>query len=205
MFKANPLFRFLAIFTIAYIALVGLHFIPFVRVIHTSIFIFFEEIIFNIFHPSIHAKLQLIDREVFPAGGKMDFTMFFYNQYEWSTAIMRKGLEPDVTLNQEIKIVSQGPFTLLLALIIATPNNWKRKLIGFLIGLVVLYWLTSIRYTYLVYENAPLLREPSPSLWVSMARSVGPLFRTSEFMMIMMLPVWALVALDLDKIKKLYT
>ena len=205
MYKDNALVRFFIIFIISYTVLVLLHMVPGARMIQTSIFVFFEEVLLNLFHPSVHAKFQLIDRQVFPNGQEYDFTMFLYDEFEWRSSINKRVLDPTVTMNQDIRSVSTGPFTLLLSLIIATPNTWKRKIIGFVIGLVILYGLQTVRYTFLIYENAPPLREANISMWVSMARNLGPLFRTAEFMMIMMLPVWALVSLDIEKIKRLYS
>lgn len=203
--KFDGLVRFLGIFLITYLMLVFLHLVPAVRVVHTSIFIFFQEILFNLFHPSVHAKLDLIDRTQFANAEKLDFSMFLYNQQEYMSAMNKAALEPSATLNQDIRVVSQGPFTFLLALIIATPSTWRKRLIAFVIGLILLYTLQTVRYTYLVYENAPLLRTGGTSLWVGLCRNLGPLFRTAEFMTIMMLPVWALVALDREKLKGLYT
>ncbi|MEL6122245.1 MAG: hypothetical protein AAFR14_00875 [Bacteroidota bacterium] len=204
MLKQKPLLRFLSIFLLSYAVLVALHFVPFVHDLHVRLFTVFQELMFNLFHPTIHGKFDLLDVQKYPESADFDFTLAMYPADEWSRSINKRALTPSYLMNQRIRIVSQGPLLLLGSLIIATPTTWRRKLVGVVVGMLLLYFFQSIRFTFMLDQNALDLRTERFSIWISMCRALGPLVRSSEFSLLLMIPVWAIACLDMRQFKKLF-
>ncbi len=191
MLKSN-LFRFILIFFCSYFILLGLHEIKLVRKVHTGLFTSLEQVVFNVFHPTIKTDFEFYQKS---AGldyrpDKFDFSIKIFNREALSK---NRRAKPMNILNASLDNIAIGPFILLLSLIIATPTHWKRKLLSFIIGLILIYILTALKYSKLFAENIESLAPRG--LWGGLTNLYGNSLKSHEFILINVLLFWALLSI----------
>ena len=142
---------------------------------------------FNIFHPTIRTDFKSYEGDA----EQFDFSIYIYSAQEYKLAGNKNAVQPHVISNQNARITAFGPFIMFIALIIASPITWKRKLLSLAIGGLLVYILLSMKYTALFDANMDTLK-PSSSIWVSLSNLFSQAFRTHEFLTLMIVPIWAL-------------
>jgi len=92
----------------------------------------------------------------------------------------------------------------LLSLIIATPNSWKRKVIGSIIAIYILYILVSMKITFLMNMNgANADKSSSDGLWYAASGVIGNNELYLELYYILIISIWLLVSISKESINKL--
>ena len=199
--KQNNIVRFFIIFIVSYFILIGAHQFEVVRKIHTNIFIGFEQFTFNLFNPNIRTDFKLykpIDGVPYQPD-QYDYSIDIYDKKQWNNTLNKAQAKPMSVLNASMDNTGIGPMILFLALLIATPVLWKRKLVYLLVGALLIYTLVALKYSYMFYENIDSLE--SKGLWGVLSNLFGGAFRSHEFMLMNVLFVWILVCIRSKEIK----
>lgn len=179
---------------VIYIAVILLHQIPAIRTINVAVYSAVQQSVFNLFHPSVRTDFALYS----PTAKNADIYDFSVNIYSKSAWLSRhQGALSSAIVNQNAKLISIIPFAFLIGLVFASPSSWQRKLLGWAVaGLILLIYL-ALKYTYLIYNNAPGLTPDSFSIWVSLSHLLTPSFRAHEAMFLIIVGVWAITTLTL--------
>lgn len=199
MKKWPNIFKFLLIFLIAYLGLTGLTFISPVRKAAVSVYNEAQQVAFNIFHPTIRTNFKTYDG---PAPDEYDYAIHIHTKANWNNARSRKNLKPTIISNQNARLTAFGPFIMLIALIIGSPVNWKKKLFSFFIGSFIICILLSLKYTALFYEGTDndqlraMFHPKGSSLWISISNFFNDAFRTHEFLALLIIPIWAITSMN---------
>ena len=196
----NPI-KFLLYFCICYFSLVVVHEIKAVRSLHNSFFISVEQSVFNLFNPNTRIELsnytQTPGVPYMPDSYDHSFTIF--DKAKYKRARNKENAKPISLLNASLDNTSIGPLILFISLLIATPVVWKRKVIYGLLGILLVYILISLKYSFLFYENIESL---SPiGLWGLLSKTFGGAFRSHEFLLLNVLFIWALVSIRSKEFK----
>lgn len=181
------IFKFLLIFLVGYLSLTSLSYVKGVRSVAIPVYNAFQQMTFNIFHPTIRTDFKSYEGDA----EQFDFSIYIYSAQEYKLAGNKNAVQPHVISNQNARITAFGPFIMFIALIIASPITWKRKLLSLAIGGLLVYILLSMKYTALFDANMDTLK-PSSSIWVSLSNLFSQAFRTHEFLTLMIVPIWAL-------------
>lgn len=182
------IFKFLLIFFFSYILLSLLPFAQPVRKAAVSTYNTFQQVTFNMFHPTARTDFRNFEG----ASSEYDYSIHIFTKKVWQTSPNKKTARPSFILNQNARLTAFGPFIMLLALVIASPISWQRKLFSIAVGAFFIYVLLAMKYTAMIDQNAPMLRPPGGSLWVSMSQGLNNAFRTQEFMALLIIPIWAI-------------
>ena len=204
MSSLSPPIKFIILFLLSFVMILSLNQIPLFKSFHFQIFRVVEQSIFNSFHPTAAIQLTAIDPTTVPQGSdEYDYAMKIYDKAVWQRVSNKSALTPTFIANQSSRATYFGPAVLLLILIIATPVNWKRKLFAFIIGFVLLCFLLSLKFSFLIDQNGAILTQGTSSIWLTLSKLFGMAFRTSEFFLLLMIPVWALSCLKSDVYEQL--
>lgn len=170
----------------------GLHQLSWVKKGHTILFTNIEQVVFNIWHPTIKTDFALYkETQGLPfQPDKYDYSISIYDKKELKRNRRTKALN---MLNASLDNIAIGPFVLLLSLILATPVNWKRKAAYFLIGLLMTYTLIALKYTKLFADNIESLTPGG--LWGLLSRLYGDALTSHEFILINVLFFWAIISI----------
>ncbi len=190
----SQLNRFILLFIILLLGLNLLHQIPVVSKVHFQIFRTFEQSIFNALHPSVAIQLSYIDSKE-SASSDYDYSMNIYEKTKWTLSSNKRDLKPRFIANQKKRLTYLGASLLLISLVLASPVYWRRKLYGIIGGLLLLYLLLAMKFTYMIDTNGSALTTGVSSLWLALARLFGAAFRTNEFILLLMIPVWVISCL----------
>lgn len=198
----NNLSKFIIGFILCYIVVSALHLAKPVRNAHVAVFNVFEQVVFNAFHPNLRVnfKKYVYTPDMPPNVDNFDFSIYIYERSAWKKAINKKNLRPRFILNQNSRVVSIAPFSLFLSLLLVSPVGWKRKLASWITGSVVILGFLALKFSYLLEMNSSL-KMPTYSIWRLLSVSFGNAFRTTEFLLICVLIVWALVTLRMRDYK----
>ncbi len=183
--------KFLIVFFIAYILITLLPLIAPVRTAAVSTYNTFQQVTFNAFHPTTRTDFRLFDGD----SDEFDYSVYIYSLNQWKSSPNKKSIQPSFILNQNARLTAFGPFIMLISLIIASPINWKRKLISLFIGGILICILLAMKYTAMIDENAPVLRPEGFSAWIKISGLFNNAFRTQEFLALIIIPVWAISSL----------
>jgi len=186
--------KFLVLFFILYILFTLLPFAQPVRTAAVGVYTTFQQGVFNAFHPSIRTDFRHYEE----SGSEFDYSIYIYDKAEYKRTRDKRTARHKFILNQTARLTAFGPFTMLLALVLASPISWRRKIISLIIGSLLVYILLSMKYTSLFDANAESLRYQGFSLWVSLSRQLSDAFRTTEFLSILIIPIWAITSLRLS-------
>lgn len=193
--KLNNITKFFLIFLLSYFTLMAIHQISAVRIAHTHVFNFMEELTFNLFNPSVRTDFTLYERtEGVPYQPDIyDYSIKIFDLKKYKSTRNKSTAQPMSILNANMDNTGIGPMILFLALMIATPIGWKRKIILTLIGAFFIYILVALKYSYMFYENIESL--DSSGLWGILSNLFGGAFRSHEFMLMNVVFVWILVSI----------
>ena len=180
-----------------YLILTLLIFISPVRKVAVTFYNTFQQATFNTFHPTTRTDFRLYEGD----SPNYDYSVYIFGTNEWKSSRDKKSLHPLFILNQNARTTALGPFILLLSLIIASPINYKRKILSFIIGGLLVYFILSMKYTSMIDENAVVLRPEGWSTWVSISKLLNNAFRTQEFLLLMIIPIWAISSLRKQDMK----
>lgn len=187
------IFKFLVLFFVCYILLMILPSINPVRKGAVSVYNTFQQATFNTFHPTAKTDFRPFDG----APGEYDYSVYIFTKNTWRSSPNKSALRPSFILNQNARLTAFGPFIMLIALILASPITWKRKLISLAIGCLLIFILLAMKYTAMIDQNAAALRPQGFSAWVSLSRLFNNAFRTQEFLALLIIPIWAISSLRL--------
>lgn len=199
--KLNNLTKFLLGFLAVYIFISALHFTSPVRKAHLAIFTTSEQLVFNIFHPSVWTNFKTYEKPIGTGNELFDFSIFIYTKNQWRKFRANPSTPPNVQVNQSAKLSSIGPFTLFLALLLVTPITWKRKLFALFMGSFLILVFIALKYSYMFQENDTMFALSPYSIWGILTNAFGNAFRTHEFMLLCVLGAWAMVSLRLKDYK----
>ena len=198
MKKWPNIFKFLLIFLIAYLGLTGLTFVSPIRKAAVSVYNEVQQIAFNTFHPTIRTNFKTYDGP----SDKYDYAIHIYNKEKWNNARSRKNLKASIISNQNARLTAFGPFIMLIALIIGSPVNWKKKLLSLIVGSFIICILLSLKYTALFHEGTDtdqlraMFHPKGSSLWLSISNFFNDAFRTHEFLALLIIPIWAITSMN---------
>ncbi len=181
------IFKFLLIFLVGYLTLSSLSYVKSARSVGVPIYNAFQQMTLNMFHPTVRTDFKSYEG---PAE-EFDYSIYIYSAQEYKMAANKRAVKPHVISNQNARVTAFGPFIMLIALIIASPISWKRKLLSLAIGSLLVFILLSMKYTALFDANMDTLK-PSSSIWLSISNLFSEAFRTHEFLTLMIVPIWAL-------------
>jgi len=148
-------------------------------------------------HPSIRTDFTKYDGQ----SDKFDYSIHIFSKEQYRNSRNKSQVKPFVITNQSARITAFGPFIMLLALIIASPISWKRKLFSFAVGGFFVFLLLAMKYTALFDANVDsnsmaILKSPG-SWWIGISQFFNEAFRTNEFLALVILPIWALASFRL--------
>lgn len=193
--RLNNITKFVLTFCAVYFTAVALHESQSVRKAHAKVFTVLEEFTFNMFNPHYRVDFgdykQLAQLDYRP--DLYDFSMTIFDRKRWRQAPMKSSVKPISMLNGSIDTMSIGPILLLIALIVATPTSWRRKLLYLAIGVFLSYILIALKYSHMFYENLDTY-QPS-GLWGLLSTTFGKAFRSHEFMLFNVLFIWVVIAI----------
>ena len=200
--KAKNLIRFIISFVIVYVIILLLHTTAPVKKLHVQFFCITEQFVFNMFHPGLYTDFKVYKPEYSQGAvaGDYDFSIFIYDRQERRRARQKSSVRPNVVLNQKSVLVSLGPYTFFLGLLLVAPTSWKRKLLSFFIGIFLLNLVLALKFSHIFADTANL-EQGANSIWVGIASMLGSSFRTHEFMLIMVVIIWIISTLGLKEIK----
>ena len=189
MIKSN-IVRFLIIFVLSYCAILFLYTVPFVKKAHISVYNESQQLVFNILHPTVkvdfkhYAQSQMSDDS-----GEYDISMWVYALRDFQRRI--KLSEPKLLgiLNFNSRIISVGPFALLLSLVIASPISLKRKLISIVFSSLLVLALLSFKFGTLINAQIDVLSQKN-FIWRLIVNYLGDMLRTHEFILICVMIFW---------------
>ena len=188
MSKLPNILKFIIIFFVSYIVLSILPFAQPVRTAAVGVYNTFQQATFNLFHPTTRTDFRMYEE----GGSEFDYSVYIYRKADWKRAPNKKAVQPMFILNQTARLTAFGPFIMLIALILASPITWRRKLISLAIGGFIIYILLAMKYTAMIDANAEALRPQGFSLWVGISRLFNNAFRTHEFLALLIIPIWAI-------------
>ena len=197
---SNPS-KFILIFVVSYFVLIGAHQIKAFRSIHNHMFIGLEQTIFNIFNPHVKIDLTTYTRtEGVPYKPEsFDHSFKIFNKETIKKSRNKRTVKPISMLNASLDNTSIGPIVLFLSLLFATPVGWRRKMIYAAIGILLIYILIALKYSYMFYENIDSLNPNG--LWGLLSNSYGNAFRSHEFLLLNVLFIWVLTSIRSKELK----
>ena len=201
MGRSRQIWRFVGIFFISYLALTWAHKFPAFKNVHLQVFNTLESGILNAFHSHVHVEFREFENvEGVPVEDDFDFSIYIYDKLRWRAK--KSVIQPNFILNQDLRSASISPIVLLVSLIIATSISLKRKFWSLLIGTFLVYMIVALKYTYLFDQNADFLQARHSTIWQGLAAIFGKNFRTTEFLLVIVVCVWGAVTLRKSDFQK---
>ena len=199
--RAKNLIRFILSFIAVYVVVLLLHTTQPVKKAHVSFYCVSQQFIFNLFHPGLYADFKVYKPEYSQGAtvGNYDFSIFLFDRKRRKQSRQKSTLRPNVVLNQNSSLVSLGPYTFFLGLLLVAPVTWKRKILSFFVGIALLNTVLALKFTHILADQAELT-QGAGSLWGGIASMLGNSFRTHEFMLIMVVIIWIISTLGKKEI-----
>lgn len=141
-----------------------------------------------------------------PPKNKWDTSFSVYEQAKYPKSIYksqyRKTVPAGLTMHKGLREMVLLPIFLLIALFVATPLDWKRKIPYILIGILVLYLVAALHISYNI-RFTQLGGEYSPSsLWDFIILPFGGNFTDEHFYMVALV-LWGLFSFSAGLHKQL--
>ena len=207
----NPFTRFVAFFSATYVLLILLHQIGFIQSAHHTFFTKAGSWVYNTWHPNLKINMNTDVKEM-GANEINDYVLTAYDKSEAKAIRLHNAQYPNQP--RELKAKSYMAFQarmshlvatfFLLSLIVATPNTLKRKIIGSLIGLYLLYILVAMKLTFLL-EMSDGRKTMGDGIWYSLSGIIGNNESYQELFFILVIAIWILVSLSKKSIDTLTT
>lgn len=209
MFTNKPLLQFVIIFLASYAGLLALNEVEVVRKMHHGFYASFGEWVYNTWHPEIKADIST-DVSSIGADSKNDFVLTAYSKEDLRAIRQHNRVNPGNLRQQQpvayMAFKARMSHTIatffLLSLIWATPNNWKRKLIGSLVAIYILYILVAMKLTFLM-SMADGSKTSDDGLWYFLSGIIGNNESYQELYYILLLSIWMLVSISQTSIDQL--
>ena len=207
--KNRPLLKFILSFFLAYALLLASNEIKPIQKAHHAFFASFGQWVYNTWHPEIKADIST-DLASIGADPKNDYVLTAYSKEEVASISQHnrvnplnpKQQQPTAYMAFKARMSHSIATFFLLALIWATPNNWKRKVIGSFIALYILYILVAMKLTFLM-SMADGSKTPEDGIWYFLSNIIGNNQSYQELYYILLLSIWILVSLSTESINKL--
>ena len=209
MLNDRPLIKFALTFILIYSLFLASNKIDVVKDLHHSVFETFGEWVYNTWHPEIKADIST-DVESIGADPKNDYILTAYLKSEAKAIKQQNIRRPNNP--QQLKPVAYMAFKarmshaiatfFLLSLILATPNSWKRKLIGCIVAIYILYILVSMKLTFLM-SMADGSKTADDGFWYLCSSVVGNNESFQELYYILIVTIWIMVSVSKKSIGKL--
>ena len=181
------IFRFILIFMACYLTLSALTYVKPVRAAIVPVYNVFQQGVSNSFHTTIRTGF----RKYAGHSEEYDYSIYIYSDEEYRRSRNKNAVQPYVISNQSARLTALGPFIMLIALIIASPIGWRRKLLSFVIGSLFVLILLGMKYTALFDANMEVLKSLG-SWWIGISKLFNDAFRTNEFLALIIIPIWAI-------------
>lgn len=209
MIENRPLVRFALLFLVTYLGLLLLNELAPIKKVHHEFFASVGEWVYNGWHPEIRAIIDT-DVEAKGANTASDYVLTAFNKRKYKAVQIHNTLHPMerkefssmamMAFNARMSHVIGSFF--LISLIVATPNSWRRKLIGILLVLYLYYIIVSMKLTFIL-EMEDGSRTQSDGLWYSLSGILGNNQTYQELMYILILFMWILVSISKTSINAL--
>ena len=137
-----------------------------------------------------------------PNENELDVVIRLHNKAQWADAIKNRTIRRRVKTLNYTKFLGYLPISILLALVLATPLNWKQKLIALVLGLVLVelfiifrLWI-HILYNFNNYEGGVLNVVHLSSMQNRLIEFLSAIF-ISNVVVTVVVPfmIWMLVAI----------
>lgn len=209
MLNDRPLLKFFLTFIIIYSGFLATDRIGFIKDVHHSIYQTFGEWVYNTWHPDIKADIST-DVESIGADPKNDYVLTAYLKKEVKSIKYHnitnpsapKQLKPTAYMAFKARMSHAIATFFLLSLILATPNSWKRKLIGSIVAIYILYILVAMKLTFLL-SMADGSKTSNDGLWYLLSGVVGNNESFQELYYLLIVTIWILVSVSKESIDKL--
>lgn len=209
MLNNKPIIKFVLLFSVIYGAFLLTNEVGFIRNGHKSFFASFGEWVYNSWHPSLRADIGT-DLTTIGADPSNDYILTAYNKQAYRTVRVHnaqnpmepKQYEPVAYMAFKARMSHAIATFFLLGLILATPNKWKKKLIGSIVAIYILYILVAMKLTFLL-EMADGSKTAKDGTWYFLSSIVGNNDSYQELYYILILTIWILVSLSKDSIQAL--
>ena len=196
--KLNIIIRSLLLFLVFYFVLTLSHKFEPVRNAHNHAYALLGEVVYNVFNPHFYVDLKTADRNI---NKEIDITYELFiknnNGFKLLSPSFRKEFGHDIELSHSIDLFIHIPMALLLALILATPIPWRRKLFSIVLATVLYYIYITLYISYrfeLLLARQPLDTtdwDPT-SVWGHIVKFIGG-YGTNEQNMLMAVICWGIV------------
>jgi hypothetical protein len=209
MLKNRPIFRFVLLFVSFYLGFIALDQVEFISRMHKGLYASMGEWVYNSWHPDTRAE---IGTDVMAKGAdpSNDFVLTAYDKKEYRATRLNNARNP---MNpQEFKPKAYMAFKsrmsnaiatyFLLALILATPNKWYRKIISSVLGLYLLYILVAMKLTFLL-EMADDSKTSQDGWWYFLSGIIGNNESYQELFYILIITIWIFVSISKESIDSL--
>lgn len=209
MLKNRPFLKFIVIFLATYAGFLAANEVEVFRKLHHGFYETFGEWVYNTWHPEVKADIST-DVASIGADPENDFILTAYSKDDVASVKQHNRINPRNP--RQLKPIAYMAFRarmshtiatfFLLALIIATPNTWKRKVIGSIIALYLLYILVAMKLTFLL-SMAGGSKTSEDGLWYFLSGIVGNNETHQELFYILLLAIWILVSISSTSISKI--
>jgi len=199
------IFKRFGIFLAVYIGLSLLFSISALNKIHLSLYHAVGTPFINMIHTGDY--VDLIHYEGEPQN-KWDSTFLLYPADKYPKSVFKKAYRntvgPGQILHKGLREMILLPTLLLIALLVATPIEWKRKILYIILGIFVLYIIAAMHISYNI-KLTQMNGEFSPKSLIDYIISPFGSSFTDEHFNIISLIIWALFSLNSGAHKKLFT
>jgi len=205
----RPFIKFVLLFSIIYSGFLLLNEISAVKKLHHGFFASVGEWVYNSWHPDIRADIST-DVVGMGASASNDYVLSAFDKIEYrqtklhnsSNPTSQKQFQPIAFMAFKSRMSHAIATFFLLSLVLATPNKWKRKLIGAFIAIYILYILVAMKLTFLL-QMADGSKTGDDGTWYFFSSIIGNNESYQELYYILLLGIWMLVSISKDSISKL--
>jgi len=166
MLKHNILLRFFIIFAVTFIALISLSSLKSVRSLHCKVYSAIAQPIFNVINPHIYTAISsgAIEND---KSWDITFKVWDKRQYgrELFVPSFRKKNLPKAILYQNHHEIILVPILFLIALMVASPINWKSKLWKLGVAFILFYFFMTLYLSYRFEWSINRQDLPLDSIW----------------------------------------
>ncbi len=180
-----------------------------VKNMHHGFYETFGEWVYNSWHPEVKAEITT-DVESMGADPNNDYVLTAYDkkdvkaiqQYNRINPRTPKQFKPIAYIAFKARMSHSIATFFLLALIFATPNDWKRKVLGGIAAVYILYILIAMKLTFLM-SMADGHKTSDDGVWFVLSGILGNNESCQELYYILLLTIWILVSISKTSISKI--
>lgn len=170
---------------------------------HLSVYHAIGQPILNFVYPGSYIDMSHYEG---PPKNKWDTTFGIYEQAKYPQSVFKSAYRNTVpaglTMHKGLREMVLLPVFLLIALFVATPLDWKRKLMFTLIGILILYLFAAFHISYNIKFTQLQGEYSASSLWDFIVLPFGGNFTDEHFFMVA-LALWGLFSFSAGLHKQL--